>query len=126
MCVQGARWVQEKLLDANAEEKFRMIVIWEPMLPSDGGSRMKPSILDDERLVQYWDQERVSGKWYTANAKDCRTLGAVAWDAFYVYGAQGKWDDVAAKPIACGTPVIQAKTELAEAFEKMKVGSGAE
>ncbi len=125
MCVQGARWVQENMLEAHAEEKFRMIVIWEPMLPSDGSSRMKPSMLDDERLVQYWDQERVTGKWYTANAKDCPNLGAVAWDAFYVYGADGKWDEVATQPIACGTPVIQAKDELAEAFDKLRAGKGA-
>lgn len=116
MCLDGARWVQENILDKPENDRLSVTVIWEPMMEkTDKRSAWSPEVITDPRARQFWDEERVAGRWLAGNAKSVRSLGDIAWDCFYAYPAGEKWDAAAARPLAGGTPVFLKTAELGEA-----------
>lgn len=120
MCLDGARWVQKNILDKPENDALRVTVIWEPMMvKTDKRSAWSPEVITDPRVRQFWDEERVTGEWLTANAKSVPSLGDVAWDCFYAYPAGEKWDAVAARPLAGGAPVFLKTGKLNEAVKTL-------
>ena len=111
--------MQKEILDKYPEAKLRVYVIWEPMLPSDSLRRTRDDLITDKRSVHFKDSEQVSGRWFTANMKDCTSLGDAAWDAYYLYGKEAKWDERPSPTLACGTPIVQAWDELEKAIEPL-------
>lgn len=119
MCVNGARWVQEKVLARYSEDKLKVYTVWLPMIPGDGRDKWKDTLLPDERVQHYWDGKRDIGKWFTDHVGQCSNLGAVAWDAFYLFDGSAKWDDELKSCLSCGTPVIKDTEKLAKALKDL-------
>ena len=110
--------MQDEILAKHPDANLKIYSIWEPILPTDRRRTWKASLFSDPRITHYWDEERVSGQWYGDAVPNC-LLPPVAWDAFYVYGPDAKWDSDAAKPIRCGAPVIMNGEALREALEPL-------
>lgn len=119
MCIQGARWAQNEVMDKYADEDLKTYVVWMPMLGSDERSKWRASLLDDPRITHFWNEDMAIGKWFTDNMKEYRALGPVAWDAYYLFDQNAKWGDAPGPVVAYGTPVFKATEPLAEALEKM-------
>lgn len=107
------------MLDKYADEDLKTYVVWMPMLATDERDKWKSSLLDDSQLTHYWNGSRTVGKWFTENMKSCKSLGPVAWDAYYLFDKDATWDEAPAPVVACGTPVFRATEPLAEALEKL-------
>ena len=58
--MRGASALDE-LLDEFPEARVRVQVVWEPVLKTDIAAPLTRvlGLLDDERVVQYWDPDRV-------------------------------------------------------------------
>ena len=66
-CVHAARALEKEALRAFPEDDFALLVVWEPMLPSDNRDAASESaaIFGDPRAVQFWDETRLSGVAYS-------------------------------------------------------------
>jgi hypothetical protein len=63
-----------------------------PMLPGDARSAWDPSVIDDPRVTQLWDGDRIVGRCLA----DHRTggpdrAGGIVWDAFLGFAPSGRW-----------------------------------
>lgn len=110
------------MIEKTKREDLRIYVLWAPMLRSDAKERWREDLIQSADITHVWDQDRLVGKWFTENFKSCRSLGPIAWDAYYLFGPDAKWPEesgIHAGPehIVCGTPVIKEKEALAEAIE---------
>jgi hypothetical protein len=88
-------------------------MVWVPMLPGDSRARWDKSLLDDDRVLHFWDERLVTGTWLAAHA---RALGLAArpeivWDTFFVFGARARWTDAPPRAVAAGAPVL-ARSEV--------------
>lgn len=111
--------MQKEILEKYPKAKLKVYVVWEPMLPTDKLRRTRDDLITDKRSLHFKDSKKVSGFWFTDNMKDCTTLGDAAWDAYYLYGKEAKWEDKPDPTLACGTPIVEAWDELLETIEPL-------
>ena len=119
MCVNGASWVRENVLEAYADDEITVYAVWFNMILGDRKSRWNPDLIDDERVTHYWDKDRVLGKWIATNIDDCEHLGPIDWDSYYLFDEDGHWDESFEELKACGTPIFRNTENLATALEEV-------
>lgn len=118
MCIRGAKWFQQEVLENHAEQ-FRTYVVWLPMLPTDVRGKIPRELIDDERVSHFWDGDRHAGTWFSKSVPDCPALGKVAWDAIYLFDKTAVWEETLSEPAACATPIFRKTDELEEAFAEV-------
>jgi len=111
--LQGASAFQ-KLLDEQREEKIRVFVIWEPVLPTDlaAPSTMTLKRINDSRASQYWDKEHLVSK--SIGEED-----SAVWDYVAVYPRGKLWDKGPPAPIYSHVPVVRAIDDTRQAIVKL-------
>ena len=84
------------------------------MVASDSKKRWPEGLLDDPRVREFWDAERVVGRWFAGKPQlgDCGLGGDVAWDAYYFFPPEARWADVPQPMISSGCPVVRARGRL--------------
>lgn len=93
VCLAGAEWIQQSLLEPNPSAEIRIIAIWFNMISGDERSRWPGAILDDPRVVHLWDAPRAVGRWYGHDPHiqgTSVTDDAVVWDTYFLYGRQSR------------------------------------
>lgn len=115
MCVNGASWVRENILEKYDEEEIAVYAVWFNMIPGDRKSRWNPGLLADDRVTHYWDEDRVLGKWVSKNIDDCEHLGPIDWDSYYLFDKDGSWGESFENLKACGTPIYKTTERLTDA-----------
>ena len=72
-------------------------------------------MLDDERVLQYWDRDLLAGTWFGEHLDDIgagnQTRG-VYWDAFLVFDKDARWDRVPSPLVRGGATVISQSENL--------------
>jgi hypothetical protein len=54
-----------------------------PALPTDSRSEWDPGVLDDKRVLNLWDGERLVGTWLADQSSiEIESFGPFVWDAF--------------------------------------------
>lgn len=115
--MNGARWVQQTLLDANAGASVRVYAIWFNMYPGDARDRWHSNLLPDARVVHFWDETESVGRLFAGAVRRFGTRRAppsieleedVLWDAYLLYGRDARWeaDDPPADVISWGAPIL--------------------
>ena len=92
-CIQGARVVQEAVLERLDSENLMVHVVWTPVMPSDDRASVNDAqeIFSDPRVQQYWDADVSTGiafKDFVELPPDNDTL---AWDIYFVYEPGAEW-----------------------------------
>ncbi|MGH8932524.1 MAG: hypothetical protein ACRDZO_18345 [Egibacteraceae bacterium] len=95
--------MHQEILQAHPEAELAVYTIWLPMLPTDSRARWDDHVLNDPRVTHLWDEERVVGRWLADHG-----LGdaPVTWDAYLLFGPDGRWEDTPPDPAGAGAPVI--------------------
>jgi hypothetical protein len=125
MCLRGASAVAEAL-KANPAAAVRVLVVWEPVLPTDWGtpSPSLTSFIGDPRAVQFWDRGRrlsamLGGtdavERLASETKIDFRMKDVIWDVALVYAPGARWGDRAAAALA---PVVDYSGDLAAALAR--------
>jgi hypothetical protein len=86
----------QKVLKAIPDERLRVYIVWLPMFPLDsrGWAKTRSDEFSDKRVSYYWDGDRLTGnEWQKVLG-----LKSVAWDVYFLYGAESEWDKEPAKP----------------------------
>ncbi|MGH9324510.1 MAG: hypothetical protein ACRD3V_32085 [Vicinamibacteria bacterium] len=111
--------MQEEILDARPGADLRVYAVFFEMVADDRGakSRVDPKeLIDDPRVTIFWDDSRVSGRWFDENVT---RLGAregkrdrIEWDAFILYGREAAWGEKPPHPLSWGRPVVNEAARL--------------
>ena len=94
----------------------RVLVVWEPMLPSDWAkpSGMVQSRVADSRVVQFWDKNHlVAGELknqFPSSQKLCCQRNGILWDVATLYPPNVEWG--AAAPAYFGGAVLDVAPDV--------------
>jgi hypothetical protein len=122
--MDGARWVQEEILDKNPSLQMDVYAIWFSMLPGDtpaafpGAQRMMP----DRRVVHLWDTHRLAGKWFKESVTP-DYAGRIIWDVYYLYGSEAEWGNIPQPLILWGRTIMDKRQELLNQISLLAVGN---
>jgi hypothetical protein len=116
--VRGASALGD-LLDEFPGASLEVVVVWEPVLPTDVGPPLTSVLagIDDRRASQFWDPERaLSADIVRAVDADPRRYGFdeplgsefVVWDVVAVFGPDARWDEDLPVPVFYDGPVVNA------------------
>jgi len=123
-CLRGAS-AAEQILKQNPDPKLRVLVVWEPILPTDWRAPSWSTLrrIPDTRAKQFWDPNHLVAQEINriANEKTgqpgpaCCTAKGLYWDEAIVYEPQRKWKDEA-RPTFMNGPVVKIGARLESAL----------
>ena len=83
------------------------------MLVSDDRSKVDVNLIPDPRATHYWDGDRVLGAWFAQQEEyKSATFGPIAWDTYFLYGPEARWDDIPRPLATFGRTVIADSKNL--------------
>jgi hypothetical protein len=96
--VQGARAVQQAIIEGFPKADFSASVVWIDMVEGDSQATAQESarIIEDPRVRHFHDPERRAGK---AIARGLGGEGKVAWDIYLFFGKGDEWGEDPPRPI---------------------------
>ena len=116
--------MQSSILDAKPDSNIRVYAIFFEIVAGDKGAKLEVDpreLLDDPRVTLYWDERRVTGRWFDENVtrvgKRTGETNRIEWDAFILYGGADAWADEPPRAVSWGRPVIQEKNRLLRDLE---------
>jgi len=90
-----------------------VLAIWIPMLAGDSRSAWDSNVLNDPRVSEYWDGDRVAGKWFADHQLGgLGGPGSIVWDAFYGFRASSAWKTQPTSLVAAGSDIIDNVSDL--------------
>jgi hypothetical protein len=101
--------VKNVLLNEYSSTELRVYAIWLPMLFSDARAAWNGNTLPDPRVIHFWDGERYVGEWFAEKVEGYR---GVSWDAYYLYGADAKWETIPSSLVASGGTIYDQREEI--------------
>jgi hypothetical protein len=112
VCVEGSS-VVNKVLKQHPAGNIRVLVIWEPILPTDW-NRPTSAVLDrlsDRRAIQWWDKQHLIATMLQASlnqqSPDCCKHHGTLWDVIAVYPPGAKWTETLPVPKFFAGPVVR-------------------
>jgi hypothetical protein len=114
VCLLGASWARQHILNAHPDANVTVFAIWMPMLSGDARSEWDSNVLNDRRVVSLWDPDRLAGLWFAEHGTgNLGGPGYPVWDAFFAFGKSG--DDIGT-PLASGSTIIDNTGTLEQRF----------
>src|SRR5438552_16838124 len=83
------------------------------MLAGDSRSAWDSNLLNDPRVKEFWDGDRIVGKWFAD--KQLGGLGgpgSIAWDAYYAFPSNSTWTNAPSGVLATGSDTIDDVSSL--------------
>jgi hypothetical protein len=99
--------VQEKVLEKVGGDRFKVLVVWVPMLADDSreAALKATTVFGDKRVSHFWDPNKKSaltfGKMMQAAFSKTYKVPKgddAAWDVYLVFDAKTKWRDAVPVP----------------------------
>ena len=116
--------MQTNILDAKPDAAIRVYAVFFEIVAGDKGAKYEVDpheLLDDPRVTLFWDERRVTGRWFDENVtrigKRTGEEGRIEWDTFILYDARAEWTDEPARTVSWGRPLIQEKNRLLRDLE---------
>jgi hypothetical protein len=127
-CLKGAT-VIERILRDRSSQPVNVLVVWQPMLPTDWGRPGSGSLrrLSDPRVRQFWDADRTVAHALKASFAEhedslgCCVTDGVWWDLIAVFPPGAEWKDRFPEPVLIDGTV----EEVADRFTEV-LGRGRE
>lgn len=91
--------------------------MWLPTLPGDTKALIDQRVLSDPRVTYYWDPNRIVGDWFSQRVTH---QPGTTWDAFFLYGAEARWDSTLGAPVASGSSIIGSTADLLAGFNAIE------
>lgn len=87
------------------------------MLAGDSRSAWDSNVLNDPRVLSFWDGDRVAGKWF-ADQRLGRLggPGSIVWDAYYAFPRNSTWKSQPSHVLAAGSDIIDNVSGLEHNF----------
>ena len=92
---------------------LRVYAIWFNVIASDDRSGWTEGALTDERVLHIWDEKHILGEWFPQQQSYREHIrGDLAWDIYFLYGAEARWQETPEPLIDSGSPIISKRDEL--------------
>jgi len=93
------------------------------MLGGDSRSAWDSHVLDDPRVISFWDGDRIAGKWFADHSTGgLGTPGEVVWDAYLAFPKAARWQEAPQDVLASGGDIIDNTNRLDEKFVPLLTG----
>lgn len=107
--------MRSNILQKYPSADARVYAIWFNMLNGDSKALIDRKVLNDHRVTNYYDSNRVVGTWFAQQSGD----GGVTWDAYYLFGPDATWTSAPQPLVSSGGTVIGSSADLAAAFANL-------
>jgi len=97
----------KRRLDKHPDAKLEVYAVWFNMIRTDSRWLRQKRWLDDSRVVHFWDEEKLAGRFWAENVTQA---GDIEWDAFFLYGPDASWGERPARTTGLGPAHSQRKT----------------
>ena len=101
--------MQSEILDKNPSAELKVYAVWFSVLSGDDRSRWADDLLTDSRVVHLWDGAQTTARWFAEN-EDFHL--PIAWDVYYLYGPNARWDETPAPLLSSGSTILFRKDTL--------------
>lgn len=108
--------MRSNILEKYPSSGVRVYVVWFNMLAGDSRNLVDRKVLNDHRVVNYYDPDRVAGAWFAQHGEGG---GGIVWDAYFLYAADASWLAEPGPLVSSGGTVIGSSADLAQAFGKL-------
>jgi hypothetical protein len=100
--------VQNELLEKHPTAGLQVYVVWFSMIATDARAawRWTGNVMSDSRVVHFWDDQKVVGRWFAQQETPAQIDAGIVWDTYFLYGPEAEW---VAKPeplISSGATVL--------------------
>jgi len=94
-----------------------VFAIWLPMLAGDSRSAWDSNVLKDPRVSEFWDGNRIAGKWFAEQQiGGLGGPGGIVWDAYYAFRSSSAWTRQPSRVLATGSDIIDNVNGLEHNF----------
>jgi len=94
-----------------------------PMLAGDSRSARDSNVLDDPRVREFWDGNRIAGKWFADHQLGgLGGPGSIVWDAYYAFPSSSTWTSQPSTVLAAGSDIIDNVSGLEHHFIPLLTG----
>jgi hypothetical protein len=108
--------VQRDLLDQYPEADVQVYAVWFAMRAGDARDEWDLALLPDARVRHYWDEGRLVGRWFARNVEG---WDGIAWDAYYLYDHDARWEDSLPVAVSSGATVIERREALLAGLQQV-------
>lgn len=107
-------------MDEHPEADLWVYAVWFIMICGDDKNQWDDSLLTDERVTEFWDEDRLLGLWF-AELEDFReeVFGPIAWDIFFLFGSESSWGVIPAPLVSTGNTVLRKSDTLRATIEPL-------
>ena len=93
--------VQQEILEAVADERLKVYVVWTPVLQEDNRQAAAEAmrLVADNRAEHFWDADKSLG-FSLGNVVKLPRERKLAWDVYFAFDAKATWDDLPPEPAA--------------------------
>jgi hypothetical protein len=110
----------EHILQQTPHPDLRVLVIWEPILPTDWAAPGSGTLarLADPRAVQFWDKGHLLARELekslaaSASQPDCCKQAGNLWDLAALYPKGARWAGLLPGPVFINGPVVQMREQI--------------
>ena len=101
--------MQKQLLEQYPSEQVRVYAVWLPMLAGDAREEWNGMTMPDARVTHFWDGDLQIGQWFATQVDG---YDGVAWDIYYLYGADAVWETVPSPLVGSGQTIYAERQML--------------
>ena len=88
------------------------------MYPGDKRSRWSPKHISDPRVMHYWDEKKIVGKWLV-DQQIVDYADEILWDAYLLFGPEASWNETPRTLNTWGRPVYPNRKRLAASLKEL-------
>lgn len=129
-CLAGARWLEQSILVQDPDLDVTIFAVWfgtvpSNMLPRELNGRRDETLLNDPRVIHFWDRGRSVNQFFAAkvplegpdrssldNLYGGAVWGQFIWDVYLLYGPEAVWNDVPDRLVSSGYPILSTRMAL--------------
>jgi len=101
--------VQNEILRKNPNANVRVFAVWLPALGGDSAQSWDPKVLNDPRVVNYWDPSEAVSLWFGQHVTHTQDI---IWDHYILFRPDATWSDVPGPALGDGGDVIGVADQL--------------
>lgn len=111
--------MHDEILDKYPSARLKVLAVWFNMLPGDSRQFLDTRVLGDPRVTYYWDQEKVTGRWFSDHVTG---RSGITWDMYFLYGPDARWDELPGPLVSSEGDVISSTDQLMSAIRPFLSG----
>ena len=107
--------MQRDILEKHPDVPLRVYAIWFDMILTDSRLLWPKRLLDDPRVLHFWDEGKLLGQWYGEHPNYGAGDG-VWWDTYLLYGPESVWTDEPSDLVNLGYTIYATREELRQSL----------